>query len=115
MVHYPIQIIDVGTMVRTWTIHHEAKFSFFKQASRLANFKNVAQSVVNRHQHWFCYQMTSSRNGLLHSLLECGPTVKSIGGPTVLQDESSTLKEVIICALPKVSLGSTIFHAVWVK
>ena len=47
MVHYPIQMIDVGPMIRTWTMHHEAKLSFFKQASRLANFKNVAQSVID--------------------------------------------------------------------
>ena len=50
MLHYPSQILDVGPMVRTWTMRHEAKLSFFKKASRLANFKNVAQSVVNRHQ-----------------------------------------------------------------
>ena len=115
MVHYPIQMIDVGPMVRTWTLCHEAKLSFFKQASRLTNFKNVAQSVVNKHQRWFCYQMASSKNELLRSSLECGPAVKSIGGPTVLQDGSSSLKEAITCVLPEVSLASTVFHAVWVK
>ena len=115
MVHYPIQIIDVGPMVRTWTMRHEAKLSFFKQASRLANFKNIAQSVVNRHQRWFCYQMASSKSELLRSLLECGPAVKSSDGPTVLQNESSTLKEAIIRVLPEVSLASTVFHPTWVK
>ena len=115
MVHYPHQIIDVGPMVRTWTMRHEAKLSFFKQASRLANFKNIAQSVVNRHQRWFCYQMASSKNELLRMLLECGPAVKSSGGPSVLQDESSTLKEAIIHVLPDVSLTSTVFRPTWVK
>lgn len=53
MLHYPHQILNVGPMVRTWTMRHEAKLNFFKKASRLANFKNVAQSVVSRHQRWF--------------------------------------------------------------
>ena len=39
MVHYPEQM---GPMVHTWTIRHEAKLNFFKQASHLLNFKNVA-------------------------------------------------------------------------
>ena len=38
LVQYPDQIQAVGPMVRTWTIRHEAKLSFFKQASHLANF-----------------------------------------------------------------------------
>ena len=114
MVHYPMQIIDVGPMVRTWTMRHEAKLSFFKQASRLANFKNVAQSVVNRHQRWFCYQMASSKSELLESSLECGPALKSNGGPTLLQDEPVALKQAILCVLPEISLFSTVFHPVWV-
>lgn len=114
MVHYPMQIIDVGPMVRTWTMRHEAKLSFFKRASRLANFKNVAQSVANRHQRWFCYQMSSSKGELLGSTLECGPAEKSSGGPTVLQDEPTTVKQAIVRVLPNVSLLSAVFRPVWV-
>ena len=84
----------------------------FIQASRLANFKNIAQSVVNRHQRWFCYQMASSKGELLRTALECGQAVKSSGGPTVLRNESSTLKQAILCVLPGVSLASTVFRAV---
>ena len=46
LVHYPDQIEAVGPMVCTWTIRHEAKLNFFKQASRLLNFKNVAFSLA---------------------------------------------------------------------
>ena len=114
MVHYPMQIIDVGPIVRTWTMRHEAKLSFFKQASRLANFKNVTQSVANRHQRWFCYQMASSKSELLQSPLECGPALRSSVGPTLRQDESNTMKEGILRVLPEISLTSTVFHPVWV-
>ena len=84
--------------------------SLNRHASRLANFKNVAQSVANRYQRWFCYQMSSSKGELLHSILECGPAEKSSGGPTVLQDESPTVRQAIICVLPNISsLLSTVF------
>ena len=33
----------------------------------------------------------------------------------MLQNESSALKEAIICVLPEVSLASTVFHPTWVK
>ena len=76
MVHYPYQILNVGLMVRTWTMRHEVKLNFFKKASQLANFKNVSQSVVSRHQRWFCYQMASSSTKLLDFSFECGPAVR---------------------------------------
>lgn len=46
LVHYPAQMKAVSPMVRTWTIRHEAKFNFFKQAAHIANFKNIAFSLV---------------------------------------------------------------------
>ena len=60
LVHYPKRICRVGPMTRTWTwtMRHEAKLNFFKQASRLANFKNIAQSVARRHQRWMCYELS---------------------------------------------------------
>ena len=57
LLHYPDQIKAVAPMVRTWTIRHEAKLNFFKQASHLANFKNVAFALANRHQRWICYEL----------------------------------------------------------
>ena len=73
LVHYPEQMLAVGPMVRTWTIRHEAKLNFFKQASRLANYKNVALSLAARHQRWICYELSSGK--LLHTPLECGPAM----------------------------------------
>ena len=61
LVHYPDQIQAVASMVRTWTIRHEAKLNFFKQASHLANFKNVAFALANRHQRRMCYEQSSGR------------------------------------------------------
>ena len=52
LIHYPSQILAIGPMIRTWTIRYEAKLNFFKQCSRLANFKNISLSLSNRHQHW---------------------------------------------------------------
>lgn len=46
LVHYPDQIEAVGPMICTWTIRHEAKLNFFKQASRLLN---VSLSLAHRH------------------------------------------------------------------
>lgn len=114
MLHYPLQILDVGPMVRTWTMRHEAKLSFFKRASRLANFKNVAQSVVNRHQRWFCYQMASSSK-LLDSQLECGPAVKGHGNHATLREEPTALREVLVSVIPEVNLDSKVFRPTWVK
>ena len=47
LIHYPEQMKAIGPMVRAWTIRHEAKLNFFKQSSRLANFKNIALSLAN--------------------------------------------------------------------
>ena len=50
LIHYPQQILAVGPMVRTWNMRHEAKLSFFKRASHLGNFINIASTLANRHQ-----------------------------------------------------------------
>lgn len=39
--HYPEQLLQLGPMIRSWTIRHEAKLNFFKQASGLSSFKNI--------------------------------------------------------------------------
>ena len=51
-------------------IEAQASISF-KLCSRLANFKNIAYSLANRHQRWIFYQMSSEK--FLSSQLECGP------------------------------------------
>ena len=45
--------------------------------------------------------------------MECGPAEKSTGGPTMLQDESFTVRQEIIRVLPNISLHLTVFHPVW--
>ena len=85
--HYPRQILDIGPMVRTWTMRYEAKLNFFKQCSHIANFKNIAVSLANRHQRWMCYQLSSDH--VLHMQPECGP-VTSI---TQLKDESHDIQD----------------------
>ncbi len=81
MVHYPQQILQCGPLVRAWTMRHEAKLNFFKQAARLSNFKNVPKTLAEHNQAWFCYQLQS--NALLHRALERGPSTV-----TVLQNEA---------------------------
>ena len=64
----------LGPMIRTWTMRHEAKLNFLKQASRLSNFKNITFSLANRHQRWMCYELSSKKH--LRPLIECGPPKK---------------------------------------
>jgi len=35
------QLLNLGPMVRTWTMRYEAKLNFFKQSSRHSNFKKM--------------------------------------------------------------------------
>jgi len=74
LVHYPDQIQADAPMVRTWTIRHEAKLNFFKQASHLAN---VAFALANPHQRWMCYEQSSGK--LIDTCIECGPAPEGCG------------------------------------
>lgn len=112
LLHYPEQIQAVGPMVRTWTIRHEAKLSFFKKASHLANFKNIAFSLANRHQRWLCYELAS--NKLLHNSVECGPAREG-DGLSVFKDEPQDIKEGLIAIIPELNSESVLFRPVWVK
>ena len=60
LTHCPEQMLTVGPMLKTWTMRYEAKLRFYKQASQLSNFKNIAYSLANRHQCWMCYEMASA-------------------------------------------------------
>ena len=57
MVHYPNQIIRHGPLICSWTMRHEGKLNFFKQASKSSNFKNITLTLVKRHQLWLLYQL----------------------------------------------------------
>ena len=112
LLHYPDQIKAVGPMVRTWTIRHEAKLNFFKQAAHLANFKNVASSLAKRQQRWFCYEFASGK--LVDAPLECGPPEHGTG-VTVVKDRSEATQASLANIFPQISPQSTIFQPKWVQ
>ena len=101
-------------MLAQWFVRGPCAMSFFKKASRLANFKNVAQSVVNRHQRWFCYQLASS-TGFLDPMLECGPSVGGHSNHSLLKEKVNSLQTKIVRVLPGVSLDSAVFRPTWVR
>ena len=109
LLHYPDQMERIGPIVRAWTMRHEAKLNFFKQASRVSNFKNVAQSVARRHQRWLCYQL--AKCDLLRFPLECGPG----DNPSPLSSEPESLSESIVRSNPTVDTGSSVFRPSWVR
>ena len=109
LTHYPEQMLQLGPMVRTWTIRHEAKLNFFKQTTGVSSFKNITLSLASHHQHLACYEMASGN--LLRPIFECGPvnTVSS------LRSESSALKQSILDMFPGISEESQVSHPSWVK
>lgn len=49
--HYPDLIVKFGPLIRLWTLRFESKHSYFKQCARkLHNFRNICQSLAERHQ-----------------------------------------------------------------
>ena len=112
ILHYPEQMKALGPMVRTWTIRQEAKLNFFKQASRLANFKNVSFSLASRHQRWMCYELASQ--SILYTPLECGPA-KSGCGITFVKDETNDIQDHLLSIFPQLSKECTLFRPTWVR
>ena len=109
LIHYPEQMLQVGPMVRTWTIRHEAKLNFFKQATGTSSFKNITLSLANHHQRLACYDMCLGN--LLRSKLECGPTSMA---PVTLMDESHLIQSGIIEHVPGVSMNTLVSRPNWV-
>lgn len=60
-----------GPLVNTWCMRMEAKNSYFKQAARGSNFKNVPYSVAIRHQRLLCSYLQCENFFDLE--IECGP------------------------------------------
>ena len=103
---------SVGPMVRTWTIHHEAKLNFFKQAAHLANFTlHITFSLANRHQRWMCFQLASEN--LLHMPLECAPARHS-NGLSCVKDETIDIQDGLSNIIPQLSFEATVFRPTWV-
>ena len=109
LLHYPMQIISAGPMVRTWNMRNEAKLNIFKQASRLGNFKNIAFSVANRHQRLLCYELSANR--ILDSTVVCGPCNQHLS----LHSEPQHVQDALISLLPSISSDVSISHCLWVK
>lgn len=108
LVHYPAQILQIGPMVRSWTIRHEAKLNFFKKAAPTSSFKNITLSLANHHQRLMCYEMSASR--LICSSFECGPA-KS---PTLLKDEKYDIQDHIIREVPNIAMDTLLHRPNWV-
>lgn len=109
MLHYPEQILALGPLIRVWTMRYEAKLCLMKTGGRLSNFKNIAQSVSCRHQHWMCYELSS--NGIFSASLECGPIHMS----NTLNHQSLTVKRCISSIVPGISDDAIVSYTSWVK
>lgn len=106
--HYPEQILSTGPIVTSWTMRQEGKLNFFKKASRVSNFKNVAQSVARRHQRWMCYELAS--DNLLTSPLECGPG----NNPTPFHRECESNRTALLKLFPDICCDCVVFRPSWV-
>ena len=109
LIHYPEQMLQVGPMVRTWTIRHEAKLNFFKQTTGISSFKNITLSLANHHQRLACYE--KSTGSLLHSRLECGPLSKA---PVTLKDTNELIQSFIINKIPEICMDAMVSHPNWI-
>ena len=109
LIHYPEQMLQIGPMVRSWTIRHEAKLNFFKQTTGTSSFKNITLSLANHHQRLVCYEM--STGSLLRSRLECGPTTMT---PVKLMDENELIRSRIIEQVPGVCMDTMVSRPNWV-
>ena len=103
-------MLQVGPMVRTWTIRHEAKLNFFKQATGTSSFKNITLSLANHHQRLACYAM--STGSLLCSRLECGPMSMA---PVTLMDENDLIRSRIIEHVPSVCMDTKVSRPNWIS
>ena len=109
MCHYPELILQVGPLVRSWTMRHEAKFHFFKQATHIGNFKNVTFILAQHQQKWICYQQASSSVVDRVTEFDPGPS------PGVLNDESESRQEIISALVSDVDKETTVFKPNWVR
>ncbi|XP_042150799.1 uncharacterized protein LOC121838551 [Ixodes scapularis] len=61
LLHYPEFIYLFGPPRRYWAMRFEAKHSYFKGvASKVKNFKNIAQTLAHRHQLLQAYELGSN-------------------------------------------------------
>lgn len=60
LVHIPTNLRNLGPSRTYWCMRFEAKHSYFKSLVSIANFKNIVQYMVKRHQQKFCLSILSS-------------------------------------------------------
>ena len=111
LVHYPEQIRLLGPLVHTWTMRYEAKLNFFKQSSRLSNFKNIAYSVATSHQRWICYQRASG--SLVERACEYGP-LKPGTTTLSLDEETGDVQQEMLKILPEIDIKALVFRPTWI-
>ena len=111
LVHYPEQIRLLGPMVHTWTMRYEAKLNFFKQSSRLSNFKNITYSVATSHQRWICYQR--ALGSLVGRAQEYGP-LKPGTTTLSLDKETNDIQEQILKILPEIDMKAMVIRPTWI-
>lgn len=59
--HYPNLILLFGPLIRLWTLRFESKHCYFKRCIKSANnFKNVCQTMSEKHQLLQAYKQASS-------------------------------------------------------
>ena len=110
MIHYPSQMLKYGPLIHTWTMRQESKLSFFKQASRFSNYKNVPKTVARRHQFWLCHQILTNPD-MLTPQLEISPKRTS----NSLLCEDDFIQAELYRMIPNLSNDSIIQHPQWVQ
>lgn len=110
LVHYPSQMQSFGPLINAWTMRHEAKLSFIKQASHRGNFKNITKTVAKKHQLWLSYHLQCDKN-LIIPLLEASPKQKEV----LLGSELSNMQEEIVRHFPTITTDFIIKHPDWLQ
>lgn len=110
LVHYPSQIESFGPLIHSWTMRHEAKLSFIKQASHRGNFKNIAKTVAKKHQFWLSYHLQCDKN-LIIPLLEASPKQKEV----LFGCELPNVQEEIIKHFPNITNEFLVKHPDWLQ
>jgi len=61
LLHYPQMILNFGPLIKVWTLRFESKHSYFKECVRkIHNFKNLTQTLAERHQLLQAYLLSGS-------------------------------------------------------
>ena len=111
MTHYPEQILALGPLIRSWTMRHEAKLYLLKCAGKISNFKNISQSIAQRHQRLMCYELAT--DGLFCNTTECGPLSTSLA--VALRNEAPTIRDKVLSYLPNISDEVIVNRVNWTK